>query len=59
METITSTEAQALTDQQLRDEMLHAGYVVSSLLLSGLEAHARGRLEVFKLLREETQRRHG
>lgn len=59
METISTAEAQALTDTQLRDEMMHAAYVVATLYATDLPGHAADRLEVFKVLRDETQRRHG
>ena len=59
METITPSEAASLTDQQLRDELQHAAYVVATLFATDLEGHARERLEVFKTLRSETQTRHG
>lgn len=55
--TITTTEAQALTDRDLRDEMQHAAYVVATLLVQGLDTDAG--LDVFPVLREESQRRHG
>lgn len=59
METITTAEAQSLTDRQLQDELMHAAYVVATLYATDLPGHAADRLEVFKVLRSETQRRHG
>ncbi|MGO1398598.1 MAG: hypothetical protein ACTHVO_09405 [Brevibacterium yomogidense] len=58
-QTITTIQAQTLTDSDLRDEMQHAAYVVSTLLVQGLDTHAKDRLNVFRVLREESQRRHG
>ena len=58
-QTITTIQAQTLTDSDLRDEMQDAAYVVSTLLVQGLDTHAKDRLNVFRVLREESQRRHG
>ena len=57
-QTFTTSQAQALTDRELRDEMQHAAFVVSTLLVQGLDTHANDRLNVFRVLREESQRRH-
>lgn len=56
---LTSEDIAAFTDQQLRDEMHHAAYVVATLFSQGLDGHARERLNVFTVLREESRRRNG